>query len=44
MCSYGKKLGVPTLFNDRIVEIIRKQEAGVLKLDKANIRLFDDLL
>ena len=44
VCSYGKKLGVPTLFNDRIVEIIRKQEAGVLKLDKANIRLFDDLL
>ncbi|MBQ3483965.1 MAG: 2-dehydropantoate 2-reductase [Clostridia bacterium] len=44
VCSYGKKLGVPTPFNDRIVEIIRKQEAGVLKLDKANIRLFDDLL
>ena len=44
VCSYGRKLGVPTPINDKIVEIIRKQQAGELKLEAANIRLFDALL
>lgn len=44
VCEYGRKLGVPTPINDRIVEVIKKEQAGKLKLEAANIRLFDDLL
>lgn len=44
VCAYGRKLGIPTPINDKIVEIIRKEQSGELKMDKANIRLFDALL
>ncbi len=44
VCAYGRRLGVPTPINDRIVEIIKKAQAGERKLEAANIRLFDDLL
>jgi len=44
VCEWGRKCGVPTPVNDRIVEVIKKEQSGELKLDKANIRLFDDLL
>ena len=44
VCEWGRKCGVPTPINDRIVEVIKKEEAGELKLEKYNIRLFDDLL
>ena len=44
VCEWGRKCGIPTPINDRIVEIIKKEQAGELKLDAANIRLFDDLL
>lgn len=44
VCEWGKKCGVATPVNDRIVEIIKKEQNGELGLDKANIRLFDDLL
>lgn len=44
VCKWGKKCGVPTPINDRIVEIVSKQQAGELPLAKENIRLFDDLL
>ena len=44
VCDYGRKLGVPTPINDRIVEIIRREQAGELKREAANIRLFDSLL
>lgn len=43
VCEWGRKCGVPTPVNDRIVEVIRREQAGELKLEKANIRLFDDL-
>ena len=43
VCEWGKKCGVPTPVNDRIVEVIKKEQAGALPLDKSNIRLFDDL-
>lgn len=43
VCEWGKKCGVPTPINDRIVEVIKKEQAGELKLEHANIRLFDDL-
>ncbi len=44
VCDFGKKHGVATPINDRIVEIIKKIQAGELKAEKANIRLFDDIL
>lgn len=44
VCEWGRKCGVPTPINDRIVEIIKKEQSGELGLDPSNIRLFDDLL
>ncbi|MBO5064916.1 MAG: 2-dehydropantoate 2-reductase [Clostridia bacterium] len=44
VCEFGKKYGVATPINDRIVEIIKKIQAGELKADKSNFRLFDDIL
>ena len=44
VCEWGRKCGVPTPINDRIVEIIKKEQSGELKLDAANINLFNDLL
>ena len=44
VCEWGRKCGVPTPINDRIVEIIKKEQNGELKCQKSNIRLFDDLV
>lgn len=44
VCDFGRKHGVKTPINDRIVEIIKKIQNGELKAEKANIRLFDDIL
>ena len=44
VCEWGRKCGVPTPINDRIVEVIKKEQSGELKLEASNIRLFDDLL
>ena len=44
VCEWGRKCGVPTPINDRIVEVVKKEQAGELKLEAKNIRLFDDLL
>lgn len=44
VCEWGRKCGVATPINDRIVEIIKKIQAGELKAEPANIRLFDELL
>ena len=44
VCDFGKKYGVPTPINDRIVEVIKKIQTGELKAEKTNIRLFDDIL
>ncbi|MBQ3604485.1 MAG: 2-dehydropantoate 2-reductase [Clostridia bacterium] len=44
VCEWGRKCGIPTPINDRIVEVIKKEQAGELKFEAANIRLFDDLL
>ena len=44
VCDFGKKYGVATPVNDRIVEIVKKIQAGELKADKSNFRLFDDIL
>jgi len=44
VCAFGRKHGVPTPINDRIVEVIRKEEAGELKPEHQNIQLFQDLI
>ena len=44
VCDFGKKYGVATPINDRIVEIIKKIQAGELKAEKANFALFNDIL
>ena len=44
VCDFGAKYGVDTPINDRIVSVIKRIEKGELKAEKANIRLFDDLL
>ncbi|MBQ3489882.1 MAG: 2-dehydropantoate 2-reductase [Clostridia bacterium] len=44
VCEWGRKTGVPTPINDKIVEIIKKCEKGELKPQAENIRLFDSLL
>lgn len=44
VCEWGRKVGVPTPINDRIVEVIKKEQAKELPLSKDNIKLFSDLL
>jgi len=44
VCEYGKKTGVPTPFNDKIVEIITKIEKGELKPEPKNLELFKELM
>ena len=44
VCDFGRKYGVPTPVNDRIVEIIKKIQNGELKAEKKNFELFNDLL
>ena len=44
VCEWGRKCGVRTPINDRIVEIVKKCESGELKPCAENIKLFDDLL
>lgn len=44
VCEFGRKHGVATPINDRIVEIIKKIQAGELKAEKANYKMFDDLV
>ena len=44
VCEWGRKYGVPTPVNDRIVEVIRREQAGELKLVKSNIQFFSDLV
>ena len=44
VCEYGKKYGVPTPINDRIVEIIRKEESGELEPCAGNIKYFEEFI
>ncbi len=44
VCHWGKKCGVATPVNDRIVEIIKGIESGRLKAELANIALFDSII
>ncbi len=44
VCEYGRRSGVKTPVNDRIVEVVKKCAAGEIKPCAANIGFFDDLL
>ncbi len=44
VCHWGRKCGVATPINDRIVEVVKKIQAGQLSAQESNIALFDDLL
>ena len=44
VCDWGKKVGVETPINDRIVEVIKKEQNKELPLAKSNLALFKDLL
>ena len=44
VCDFGRKHGVATPINDRIVEIIKKIESGELTATPENIKIFGDLL
>lgn len=44
VCEFGRKHGVPTPINDKIVEIVKKIQDGTLKAEKKNIYMFSDLL
>ena len=40
VCQTGDKYGISTPFNDKVVEIVSKIEAGELPLDASNLALF----
>ncbi|MBQ1728730.1 MAG: 2-dehydropantoate 2-reductase [Oscillospiraceae bacterium] len=42
--EFGKKYGVPTPINDKIAEVVRKEESGELKPEPENIRFFEEFL
>lgn len=44
VCEWGKKYNVPTPINDKIVEIIKECEKGIIKPNSKNIDLFKELL
>ncbi len=44
VCEWGKKCGVPTPVNDKIVELIKLEQAGKIKCVPSNIYYFNDLL
>ncbi|MBQ8831730.1 MAG: 2-dehydropantoate 2-reductase [Oscillospiraceae bacterium] len=44
ICAYGRKYGVATPVNDRIVEIIKKEQGGEITPKAENIKLFEDLV
>lgn len=40
VCAFGRKVGVPTPMNDKVVEILHRVEAGELTPSFDNVRLF----
>ncbi len=44
VCRVGRQNGIPTPINDRIVDIIKREQNGELVPQASNITLFDDLL
>lgn len=44
VCEWGKKYNISTPINDKIVEIIKKEQDRSLPLSKENILLFDNMI
>ncbi|HJA65588.1 MAG TPA: 2-dehydropantoate 2-reductase [Candidatus Mediterraneibacter cottocaccae] len=44
VCAMGKKHNVPTPVNDRIAEVVKKEQSGELPLSASNLELFKDLI
>lgn len=44
VCEFGRKYGVKTPINDRIVEIIKKIQSGELEAGKSNLRFFKEFM
>lgn len=44
VCQWGRKCGVPTPINDRIVEVVKMEQAGKLEPKATNLHQFDSLL
>ena len=44
ICEYGRKYNIKTPINDKIVEIIKKEQTKELPLEIKNIDLFNDLI
>lgn len=44
VCATGREKGIPTPFNDKVVEIVHKIEQGELGLFMDNVQYFDDSL
>lgn len=44
VCEWGRKCNIPTPINDKIVELIKLQQAGKLRCVPSNIYYFNDLL
>ncbi len=44
VCETGRRYGVPTPINDRIVQVVKKIQNGEIKAEPRNIEAFRDLL
>lgn len=44
VCEWGRKCNVPTPVNDRIVEVVKKEQAGEIPMAVSNLELFKDLI
>ena len=44
VCEWGRKVGIPTPINDRIVQVIKREQAGELPCEYRNIHLLKDLI
>lgn len=44
VCEWGKRYDIPTPINDRIVEVIKKEQSGELTPKYENIQLLSDLI
>ena len=44
VCEWGKRYDIPTPVNDRIVEVIKKEQSGEIQYQYDNIKMFADLI
>jgi 2-dehydropantoate 2-reductase len=44
VCRGGRQCGIPTPFNDKVVELVKEAEARVGLTDFSNLARFDDII